>query len=180
MLLSRFGDSRELTTRVAAERHVINQPSAAARLASANSKPCLQRTRVRLSAAASAPWKRDAARFSQLAVMRHALALALAVLCLLHVGAAAPPRWHELQGSAYGAAEYVRDFGRSYSSDAEAARRHALIESRLAAIRAHNAADAAYKKVRVHVAWRSKRLKRLHARLWRARCLAFACRGDER
>ena len=80
--------------------------------------------------------------------MRHALALALAVLCLLHVGAAAPPRWHELQGVTYGAAEYVRDFGRAYVTEAEAMLRHALIEQRIAAIRAHNAGDAPYKKVR--------------------------------
>jgi cathepsin L len=71
----------------------------------------------------------------------------LALLALLAGGgAAAPPRWHELTAH-YGAADYVRDFGRRYG-EAEAAQRLALIEQRLAAVRRHNAGGSSYKQAR--------------------------------
>ena len=78
-----------------------------------------------------------------------ALAVAAALCCAQPAGtAAAAPRWHELHAQpSYGAAQYAADFGRAYAPE-ERAQRYALIEARLAAIRAHNAGGASYKQVR--------------------------------
>ena len=77
-----------------------------------------------------------------------ALLFALSLSAALGVSAA-PPRWHELQGRAYGVADYMTDFGRTYADAAEAELRSALFTKRLAAILAHNAGDAPFKMVRL-------------------------------
>ena len=83
------------------------------------------------------------------------LALALAALACLSAtsgvgvaAAAGPPRWTALQSGAYGSAQYVVDFARTYATPEEAAIRHALITARLEGIRRHNAGPSRYKKAR--------------------------------
>ena len=92
--------------------------------------------------------------------MRACAALLLTLALSARVSAT-PPRWHELETRAYGAAEYAADFSRRYADAAEEALRSSLVTKRLAAIRAHNAGDAPYKMVRLIAGSRAKLVARV-------------------
>lgn len=66
----------------------------------------------------------------------HALSLALVAFGLA-CSAAATPRWHELDG--YTFKQYVQDFQKSYSDNAEFVQRSAIFAAKLASVKEHNA-----------------------------------------